>query len=122
MLLNIVWLFTIVLLPVATALSTSADPGEHADVVAVYLGTMAVSSALLTAMAILVLRRPDLTDGEDHLAFRRMLVSVDTTVGFLLAVAIGTAFPAVNYFALLVLALTGQVGSAIARRRERRAA
>lgn len=116
--LNFLWLFTIVLLPVATALSTSADPDEHADVVAAYLGTMTVSSALLTAMAVLVLRRPDLTDGRDDRAVRRMLVSADTTVGFAIALVIGSAFPTVNYLALIVLTLTGQVGALIARRYE----
>lgn len=118
--LNILWLFTIAVLPVATALSTSATPGEHADVVGAYLGTMAVSSALLTAMAVLVLRRPDLTDGQDDQAFRRTLVSADTTAGFVLALVIATVFPKVHYFALLVLAFTGQVGALIARRHERR--
>jgi uncharacterized membrane protein len=118
--LTVLWLFTIVLLPPATALTTANIPEDHPEVIAVYIGVMAVSSALLTALARHVVRRPSLTDGRDEQAPSRLVGSVATTVGFVIALVVGTAFPAINYFAIFVLVLTGRLtalGSHLRRRR-----
>jgi uncharacterized membrane protein len=117
--LTVLWLFTIVLLPPATALTTVNTPKEHAEVIAVYIGVMAVSSALLTALARHVARHPALTDGRDEEASGRLLASAVTTAGFLVALVIGTVFPWINYFAIFVLALTGPIAR-LARRGRRR--
>jgi uncharacterized membrane protein len=118
--LTIVWLCTIVLLSPATALTTANSPEDHREVIAVYIGVMSVSSALLTALAGHVARRPELTDGHDEGARRRLLASVEATIGFLVALAIGTVVPQINYFALFVLALSGQVRRLVERRAGRR--
>lgn len=118
--LTVLWLFTIVLLPPATALTTVNYPEVHPEVITVYIGVMVVSSALLTALASHVARRPALTDGHDDEAGARLLGSVVSTVGFVIALVIGTLVPSVNYFALFVLVLTGQVGRFARRRRRRR--
>lgn len=107
--LDVLWLFTIVLLPVATAVTTSFTPEETPAAIAFYIGVMTASSGLLSALSILVLRRAELTDGHDDDAVDRVVGSVETTLGFLLAFVIGTLLPAVNYFALLVLVLTGRL-------------
>ena len=115
--LTIVWLFTIVVLSPATALTTANDPEKHPEVIAVYIGVMTVSSALLTALARHVSRHPELTDGHDDRARSRLLASVEATLGFLVALVIGTVFPWINYFALFVLVLSGQVRRLVERRR-----
>ena len=117
---TVLWLFTIVLLAPITAVTASNAPAEHPEVIAVYIGLMVVSSALLTALSGHVVRRPQLTDGRDDEGRRRFFTSAETTVGFVLALVIGTAFPWINYFALFVLAVTGQIGRVAQRRADRR--
>jgi uncharacterized membrane protein len=122
--LTVFWLFTVVLLAPVTGLTNVGNPTERSGsgIVATYIGVMTVSSALLTALAWRIQRRPELTDGHDVDAEIRLVGSVETTVGFVLALIIGTAFPVINYFALFVLVLTGRLGDLLWRRRQRRAA
>jgi uncharacterized membrane protein len=121
--LTIVWLFTVVLLAPVTALTGTRnpygdeDPYANAGAVAIYIGTMTASSLLLTALARHVRLHPEVTDGHDVEAERRWFASVETSLGFALALVIGTAVPWVNYFALLLLVVTGRVGDAVWRRR-----
>jgi uncharacterized membrane protein len=121
--LTILWLFSIVVLAPLTSLTAGSDPtdpsGRNAGVVALYLGTMTLSSMLLTGMAWRVHARPELTDGHDVDAGRRLFGSAETTIAFVVAFAIGTAVPAINYFALLVLVVAGQVGRLVWNRRQR---
>ena len=122
--LTVFWTFTIVLLAPVTALTNSTDPTApvNTGVVAIYIGVMTGSGALLTALSWHVLRHPDLTDGHDVSAGIRLAGSIETTVGFALALVIGTVFPVINYWALLVLVVTGRLGDLLWRRRQRRAA
>ena len=120
--LDLVWLFAVVVLALTTSLSFAYDPYRHPEAVALYIGTMVVASGLSSALALLVLRRPDLTDGSDDDALARLVGSVETTAAFALALVIGTLLPVVNYFALLVLAVTGRLDRPIVRRLERRRA
>jgi uncharacterized membrane protein len=121
--LTIVWLFTIVLLAPITGLTGLTDPSKDTasstGEVAIYLGAMTVSSALLSALAWHVRRKPELTDGHDDEAAHRLFVSSETTFSFALALVIGTVFPVVHYFALFTLVITGQLGRLVWRRRQR---
>ncbi|WP_375387732.1 TMEM175 family protein [uncultured Amnibacterium sp.] len=121
--LTILWLFTIVLLAPITGLTGLSDPtdgtGSSTGEVAIYIGAMTVSSALLSALARHVRRRPQLTDGHDDDAEHRLFVSVETTLSFALALVIGTVLPFVHYFALLTLVVTGQIGRLVWNRRHR---
>jgi uncharacterized membrane protein len=118
--LTLVWLFTIVLIGPATALTTANDAAKHPDVVAAYMSVLVVSSALLTALAQHVLRHPELTDGRDAEARHRLVGSVTATIGFVLALVLGTLVPSINYFAIFVLVITGRIGDLLERRRQRR--
>jgi hypothetical protein len=80
---------------------------------------MTLSSALLTALAWHVRRTPELTDGHDVDAARRLHLSIETTISFALALIIGTVFPQIHYFALFTLLITGQIGRLVRRRRPR---
>jgi uncharacterized membrane protein len=118
--LTVLWLFSVVLLAPATALTSQNTPADHPEVIATYIGVMMLSSALLTGLAWHVLRHPELTDGRDEEARHRLVGSVATLVGFVLALVIGLVFPVINYFALFVLVLTGRIGDLVERRLLRR--
>lgn len=119
-LLNLFWLFSIVVLALSTSLSFSYDPAVHPEVVALYIGTMVVTSAFASGLALLVLRRPELTDGSDDEALVRLVGSIEATCAFVIALVVGTLVPTIGYFALIVLALTGRLDRPIVRRLERR--
>ncbi|SDN77221.1 TMEM175 family protein [Geodermatophilus sp. DSM 45219] len=114
-LLNLLWTMTIVLLPFAT--EVAAVYGADRLAVAVYIGTMALSSACLTLLTLLLRRRPQLrragADEEDDPA-RAVL----TTSAFVLALLVGVAVPTIGYAALFLLFLP----DAARRLRARRAA
>lgn len=98
------WTFTIVFLPFPTALITTTDHDTLARVL--YIGTMAVSSALLALMARTVARDRSLrdTDGGPDVAD-----ATATTVAFLLALTISLVFPATGSWPLLILVLADPV-------------
>jgi uncharacterized membrane protein len=102
---NLAWVLTIVVLPFSTAVI--ADFGTQRLSVAIYVGTIALNSALMTVMRLLVVRRPVLQrPGDDGLGLSP-LSSVVATGLTLLALAVGVAFRAVNFYGLLLLLLTG---------------
>jgi uncharacterized membrane protein len=102
--LDVGWAFTVVLLPLPTALIATLTPERTG--IALYIGTMTASSLLLTAICWEVYRHPEL-GGADR---QRTLVSLygvgSNAAGFVLALIIGVVFPQINYFALLILLLT----------------
>jgi uncharacterized membrane protein len=114
--LTLFWLFTIVVLAPATALNTGTSAVHHPEVTALYIGVMAVSGALLTALAWHLHRHPELTDGHDTEAGKRFAGSLEVTIGFVLALVVGTAFPHINYYALLILLVTSRIGTLVERR------
>ena len=115
-LVNLGWVLTIVFLPFATQLA-AAYPVRERLAVGVYIGTIALSSILLAAAATLVWRRPALRrEGiSERDAFPR--AAFLTTGLLVLAFVLGTAIQAVNYYALLLLLLTGPADRLLPRRR-----
>jgi len=104
-LLTVVWAFTIVLLPLPTALTAQFAP--EPAIVGFYIATMTMSSAVLTTMAFLVARSPGLQDAANPITPRTLAGSLSTTIAFVLALVLGTAIPVVNYWALFLLFLGG---------------
>jgi uncharacterized membrane protein len=103
-LLNLLWTMTIVLLPFAT--EVGAVYREDRLAIAIYVGTMTLSSACLTLLTLLLrirpqLRRPGSDDEEDQPA-----AALATTGLFLVALLVGVALPRIGYLALLLLVLT----------------
>jgi uncharacterized membrane protein len=115
LLLNLLWILTIVLLPFATQVVGSFPPEPLA--VLLYIGTITVSSAALTAITFLVWRRPALRRNADEPAATPW-AALATTGILVAALLIGTLSRRVNYGAMLLLLLTGPVESWL-RRRER---
>ena len=115
-LVNLGWVLTIVFLPFATQLA-AAYPAHDRLAVAVYVGTITLSSIFLAVAAVLVWRRPPLrrTGVTEADAFPR--AAFLTTGLLVLAFILGTAIPAVNYYGLLLLLVTGPADRLLPYRR-----
>jgi uncharacterized membrane protein len=103
---NLGWVLTIVFLPFATQLAADYSAQDRLAV-AVYVGTITLSSVFMAVAAVLVWRRPALRRAgvSKRDAFPR--AAFLTTGLLVLALVLGTAIPAVNYYGLLLLLLTG---------------
>lgn len=113
--LNVAWLLTIVFLPFATQVA-AVYGGHQRLAVVTYVGTVSASSLCLTAIALLVHRRSALWREGVEAHQVDALGALVTTALMLIALAIGVAVPAVNYWALLLLFLSGPVERVIRSR------
>ncbi len=124
MTLNLVWVFTIVMLPLTT--SFVAIQRFNVGTYGAYLGDMTASSLVLTLMALTIHLTPGLAGNRGPATRHRFIGSAVTTLGFVLALVIGVLAPAINYKSLFIIVLTGPaealVERALARRDARRAA
>ncbi|MCU1473647.1 TMEM175 family protein [Amnibacterium sp.] len=119
--LNVVWLFTIVLLPAVTAISFEYSPTENPLSVAVYIATMLASSVLLTALSVIVhLDRAVAPDAGGVDSRNRVIGGAAASVALALALVIGTTVPVINYWALWLLAVTGPFEFLVRRAYRRR--
>jgi uncharacterized membrane protein len=113
-LVNLGWVLTMVLVPFAT--QVLAVYGRDRPAIAVYIGTMTASSACLSVLSVLVWRRAHLrregTDTQPHLPWGSLVTSGTLVV----ALVVGVLVPAINYFALFLLFLTGPVEARLHRR------
>ncbi|SEB66918.1 Protein of unknown function [Paramicrobacterium humi] len=118
LLLTLLWAFTIVLLPLPTAMTASlaVEPG----VIGFYIATMAVSSLLLT-LHVLAIRGSAQEDADNPLPEHVRTNSIITTALFFVALVVGTLWPAVNYFALFLLVLSWPANVVIRKRSAARA-
>jgi uncharacterized membrane protein len=96
------WAFTIVFLPFPTSLVTTTDHDALAEIL--YVGTMAVSSAVLAIVAWVIRSDRSLRDTDEA---PDVVTSASVTVAFLLALTIMLVFPDLGYWPLLLLALIG---------------
>jgi uncharacterized membrane protein len=98
------WSLTIVFLPFPTTLVTATSNDGLAKLL--YIGTMAVSSALLALLARVISRDRTLRDTD---AGPDTVVTTAVTVTFLLALVMSITIPATSYWPLLLLLLTDPV-------------
>ena len=108
------WVLTIVFLPFPTALV--ATEGSSAVTKVLYIGSMVVSTAVLTLLEAFLVRHPELTDGHDD---ADPVGGVANVVLLLAALAISIAVPATSYFPLLLLVVSGPVADGWRRLRGR---
>jgi uncharacterized membrane protein len=104
------WAFTIVFLPFPTSLVTTTDHDALAEIL--YVGTMAVSSAVLAIVAWVIRSDRSLRDTDEA---PDVVTSASVTVAFLLALTIMLVFPDLGYWPLLLLALIGPVERLVRR-------
>lgn len=99
--LNVAWMFTIVWLPVATAMVGAME--TEAVQLAVYIGTLLASSLASLAMVVWLRRRPGLlASGTSADDIRLGPVAIASGL-FALALLLAVAVPGVQYWAMLVL-------------------
>ncbi|WP_448618874.1 TMEM175 family protein [Geodermatophilus sp. URMC 65] len=114
-LVNLLWTMTIVLLPFATEVAAVYGNSTRLGI-AIYIGTMALSSACLTVLNLMVSGRPHLRrhgyDGAEDDPTGSLL----TTAAFGVALLLGVAVPAVGNLALLLLFLPDPLRRLVARR------
>lgn len=113
-LINLVWLLTIVFLTFATQVVATYYASQLA--VALYVGTMTASSACLLLLTILIRRRPGLrrSDVEDDDTI--LPAALSTTALLFLALVLGVAVSAVHYWALLLLLLSRPIARLLGQR------
>ena len=112
------WTLTIVILPFPTAL-VAGHGGDQAITKVLYVGTMAISSALLGVMSLLVARddRADRVDRVEGPAGRPDVVhAFATSVTFVVALLVMVAVPATSYWPLLLLIVSDRAVSSMRRR------
>lgn len=110
---NVVWLFTIVWLPVATAMIGQMPTDALQRVV--YIGTLIATQLCTLAAKGYLLRHPDLSDHSARALRNGMIGDAASTGLFLVALAVSVAFPTIGYFALLLVALTSPLARILAR-------
>jgi uncharacterized membrane protein len=111
----VVWTLTIVFLPFPTAL-VAGHGGDQAITKVLYVGTMAISSALLGVRSLLVVR-DDRADRVGGPAGRPDVVhAFATSVTFVVALLVMVAVPATSYWPLLLLIVSDRAVSSMRRR------
>ena len=118
LILTLLWAFTIVILPLPTAIFSEYSPSF--TTVAFYIGTMAASSLCLTAMTLVVRRSPELEFPDNPVSDRSLVGSAATSIAFVVALVLGSLVIQVNFWALLLLAVTPPIERVVVRRMARR--
>lgn len=116
--LTLLWAFTIVLLPLPTAL-ISELPSEPLSIAA-YVGTMTLSSAVLTTIAVTIYRNPHLSPDDYPMQFSGVMVNAVTTALFATALVVAVFVPHVNLWAMLLLLFIQPISSSLTQLHARR--
>jgi uncharacterized membrane protein len=102
--LTIAWMFTIVWLPVATAVVGQMD--TDATQVVLYIGTLLITSVVLMVTRLYVMRHPDLHEIEPIRLRHGITADLITSALFALALATALLAPAIGYYSMFLLLLT----------------
>lgn len=110
---NVIWLFTIVWLPVATAMigQLPADALQTA----IYIGTLLATQLTTLAAKWYLLHRRDLSDYSSSALTAGIIGDAASALLFSLALVLAVTVPPVGYFSLLLVALTSPVARGLQR-------
>jgi uncharacterized membrane protein len=114
MVLNVAWMFTVVILPVVTAMVGSMETDNLQ--ILLYVGTMLANSLVMTAMVLVVRREPALWMPNTRPGFEGLAGSLAVSALFVVALALALFVPGVGYLAMLVLLLSGPLQVVLQRR------
>jgi uncharacterized membrane protein len=117
--LTMAWLLSIVWLPVATALSGQFT-AQDAGVRVIYIGSMLLTSVLLLVIRLYLRAHPTLLKVAPAALDHGMAAEVAMSLLFAVALALSLLVPALTYFPLFLLALTGPLGDVFYRLTHRR--
>lgn len=115
---SLVWTFTIVVLPLPTAVITAYSTSPAT--LCLYIGTLIVSSAALASASVDLRAHPELSGDREPVGRSGVLGIALTAGSFTLALVLSLAIPGLGFWSLLLAAATGLVQTPIERRwRER---
>lgn len=103
--LNLAWSLTVVFLPLPTEMISQFTTGPAS--IGIYIGTMAISSLILTVIVLVIRGNPAIELATNPVKDRVVFSSVSTSALFFVALALGVLVPAANFYALLLLLLSG---------------
>jgi uncharacterized membrane protein len=103
--LNIAWAFTVVVLPLPTEITAAFTTSS--TVLALYIGTVAASSLLLTAMGWYLHRHPELMEKGYTESLTQVWGTGITSAMTLIALLLSLTIPHVSFYSLALLLLTG---------------
>jgi uncharacterized membrane protein len=103
MVVNLLWLLTIVILPFPTQMIGGFDDDRFTA--AFYIGTMLAASVCRLAMILIVRADPSIAKSPDGIPGRQLFLSAVSTGLIVLALLLAALVPGVRYFALLLLLL-----------------
>lgn len=118
--LTVAWMFTIVWLPVATAIVGQMDTDATQTVL--YIGSLIITSLVLLATRLYLRGHPGLHAIEPVRLRHGLLADVVTSALFAVALTVALLFPAVGYNAMFLLLLTWPLHRLGASMLDRRAA
>ncbi len=110
---TIAWMFTIVWMPVVTALT--GQVADDALQKVLYIGSLVITSALLLATRFYVSRHPELHDASRAELRAGMSIDISMIALWLVALGLAIVFPVLGYTTLFIMLLTGVVQSIVAR-------
>lgn len=110
---NVLWLFTIVWLPVATAMIGQLP--RDALQSTIYIGTLLLTQLATLGAKWYLLRHRDLSDHPAAALQRGILGDAASAALFVVALVVAVALPEVGYFSLLLIALTSPVARFLQR-------
>jgi len=113
--LTIAWMFTIVWLPIPTALLGQLETDAGQEIL--YIGTLALTSLVMFLSRLYVLRHPSLHDIPESRLRSGLTADLVTLALFLLALAVALVFKDVGYWAMFLLLLVAPVHRLITRLR-----
>lgn len=115
--LNLLWMFTIVLMPVTTAMvgAMETDPAQ----LAIYMGTMLASSLLILAMQLRLVRTPPLREPGQSRWTTQVTPTIITSALFAAALLLALTVPGVQFWSLLLLLLRSPLEILVSRTRSR---
>ena len=102
--LNSLWMFSIVFLPVATAMvgAMETDPLQ----LGLYIGTMLFTSLIMGALVLVMLRKPQLVSQAHPPRRGDLAPALANSILFALALVLALAIPGVQFWGLLALSLS----------------
>jgi uncharacterized membrane protein len=115
---SVLWTFAIALMPIPTAIITKYPPS--AGSVGIYGGTLILATGALTLMSWLAHRNPRLSGDRPVVTRREVLVPFLSFLVQILATLLGCLVIRINFWAFLLLYLTGPLETLIEARRQRR--
>ncbi|MEU0541996.1 TMEM175 family protein [Nocardia sp. NPDC005978] len=109
---NLLWLMSIVFLPVPTKLISSGD-GFGRDATALYLGTIAIALLALLIQRCVIAASPALRGDVTDPSVLSSVIAAGTAV---VAFALGLVFPQIGLWFLMLFVVSGPLGAAVENR------